>query len=96
MSDFILDGRECIVLWCLTVILLYTYFIFIAPAYSRVRYRSPNFCLIAHAFIHLLTIQFSFLCTCDSCVKPCIALVRDMPFKHTPRPGALDMYFKAH
>ena len=29
-------------------------------------------------------------------LKPCIVIVLDMPFKHAPSPGALDLYFTVH
>ena len=43
--------------------------IFIAPAYSRVRYRSPNFCPSVCSFVRLSTFtsKFGFLDIRDSC-----------------------------
>ena len=29
-------------------------------------------------------------------LKPCIVIVLDIPFKHAPKPGALDLYFTVH
>ena len=47
--------------------------IFIAPAYSRVRYRSPNFCPSVRSFVRpfvrpsTFTSKFGFLDINDSC-----------------------------
>ena len=43
--------------------------IFIAPAYSRVRYRSPNFCPYVRPFVRpsTSTSKFGFLDINDSC-----------------------------
>ena len=43
--------------------------VFIAPAYSRVRYRSPNFCPSVRSFVRpsTFTSKFGFLDIRDSC-----------------------------
>ena len=72
--------------------------IFIAPAYSRVRYRSPNFRPSVLPFvrpsvrpstftskfdIYVEVFVFSALVIAVT-VKPCIVIVLDIPFKHAP------------
>ena len=54
----------------------------IAPAYSRVRYRSPNFCQFVRPFIRpsTFTSKFGFLNINDSCeYSNCIVIVLDIP-----------------
>ena len=58
--------------------------IIIAPAYSRVRYRSPNFCPSVRSSVrqHLRrSLVFSTSMIAVS-LKPCIVIVLDLPFKH--------------
>ena len=70
----------------------------IAPAYSRVRYRSPNFRPSVRPFvrptvrpstftskfdIYVKVFVFSALVIAVT-VKPCIVIVLDIPFKHAP------------
>ena len=68
--------------------------IFIAPAYSRVRYRSPNFCPSVRSSVRLFvrpsvrqhlhrSLVFSTSEIAAS-LKPCIVIVPDIPFKHAP------------
>ena len=68
--------------------------VFIAPAYSRVRYRSPNFCpsvrSSVRAFVrpsvrqHLRRILVFTTSEIAASLKPCIVIVPDIPFKHAP------------
>ena len=66
----------------------------IAPAYSRVRYRSPNFCPSVRSSVRPSTFTskfdiyvevfvFSALVKAVT-VKPCIVIILDIPFKHAP------------
>ena len=60
--------------------------IFIAPAYRRVRYRSPNFhpsTFTSKFDIYVEVFVFSALVIAVT-VKPYIVIVLDIPFKHTP------------
>ena len=61
--------------------------LFIAPAYSRVRYRSPNFRPSVRQHLRR-TLVFPTSVIAAS-MKPCIVIVLDKPFK----PGALALYF---
>ena len=66
----------------------------IAPAYSRVRYRSPNFCPSVHSFVRPSTFTSKFDIYVEVFVfsasviavtmKPCIVIVLDIPYKHAP------------
>ena len=57
--------------------------LFIAPAYSRMRYRSPNFRPSVRP--STFTSKFGFPYISDSeYMKPCIVIVLDIPFKHAP------------
>ena len=64
--------------------------IFIAPAYSRVRYRSSNFrpslSSSVRSFIrqHLRRSLVFSTSVIAASLKPCIVIVLDMPFKHAP------------
>ena len=72
--------------------------VIIAPAYSRVRYRSPNFRPSVHPFVlpsvrpSTFTSKFDiyvkvFVFSASEIavtVKPCIVIVLDIPFKHAP------------
>ena len=85
----------------------WTWFL-IAPAYSRVRYRSstyrpfirPSIRLFVHSFIHSLVLHhvdvlFSAAVIAGS-MKSCIVIVLDTLFKHAPWPSALDLHFTLH
>ena len=71
-----------------------SYFIFIAPAHSRVRYRSPNLRLFVRQSVRpsTFTLKFDiyvevFVFSASEIavtVKPCIVIVLDIPFKHAP------------
>ena len=64
--------------------------IFIAPAYSRVRYRSPNFCPSVRSFVrsfvrqHLRRSLVFSTSEIAASLKPCIVIVPDIPFKPAP------------
>ena len=60
--------------------------IFIAPAYSRVRYRSPNFCPSVRSSVrqHLRRSLVFSTSEIAGSLKPCIVIVPDIPFKHAP------------
>ena len=68
--------------------------IFIAPAYSRVRYRSPNFCPSVRSFVrsfvrpsvrqHLRRSLVFSTSEIAASLKPCIVIVPDILFKHAP------------
>ena len=91
-------GGKMIDVW---ISLLKNYFhchLFIAPAYSRMRYRSPNFRPSVRLFvrptvrpstftskfdIYVEVFVFSTLVIAVT-VKPCIVIVLDIPFKHAP------------
>ena len=65
--------------------------LFIAPAYIRVRYRSPNFrSSVRQHLRRSLVFPTSVIA---ASMKPCIVIVLDIPFKHAPWPGALALYF---
>ena len=53
----------------------------IAPAYSRVRYRSPNFCPSVRPLRQSLVFSTSEIA---ASLKPCIVIVPNIPFKHAP------------
>ena len=67
---------------------------FIAPAYSRVRYRSPNFRPSVRSSVRPSTFTSKFDIYVEVfvfsaseiavTVKPCIAIVLDITFKHAP------------
>ena len=65
------------------------YIFFIAPAYSRVGYRSPNFCpsvrLFVRSFVrqHLRRSLVFSTSEIAASLKPCIVIVPDILFKHT-------------
>ena len=67
------------------VYVLYQLF-FIAPAYSRVRYRNPNFRPSVNIYVEVCFFSTSVIA---ASMKPCIVIVLDIPFKHAPWPGAL-------
>ena len=66
----------------------------IAPAYSRVRYRSPNFFPSVRSFVrssvrsfvrqHLRRSLVFSTSEIAASLKPCIVIVPDIPFKHAP------------
>ena len=68
--------------------------LFIAPAYSRVRYRSPNFCPSVRSSVrsfvrssvrqHLRRSLVFSTSEIAASLKPCIVIVLDIPFKHAP------------
>ena len=64
--------------------------IFIAPAYSRVRYRSSNFRTFVRSFVrsyvrqHLRRSSVFSTSVIAASLKPCILIVLDIPFKHAP------------
>ena len=71
--------------------------IFIAPAYSRVRYRSPNFCPSVRSsvrpscpstftskfdiYVEVFVFSASVIAVT---MKTCLVIVLDILFKHTP------------
>ena len=68
--------------------------VFIAPTYSRVRYRSPNFCPSVSPSVspsvrssvrqHLRRSLVFSTSEIAGSLKPCIVIVLDIPFKHAP------------
>ena len=64
--------------------------IFIAPAYSRVRYRSSNFRPSVRSFVrsfvrqHLRRSLVFSTSEIAASLKPCIVIVPDILFKHAP------------
>ena len=77
----IIKKRSYEQIWCL---------FFIAPAYNRVRYRSPNFCPSVRSFVrpsvrqHLRRSLVFSTSVIAASLKPCIVIVPDIPFKHAP------------
>ena len=62
----------------------------IAPAYSRVQYRSSNFRPSVRSFVrsfvrqHLRRSLLFSTSEVAASLKPCIVIVPDIPFKHAP------------
>ena len=69
--------------------------IFIAPAYSRVRYRNKNFYLyIRHSVRPSTSVTINFSVPMIARImKPCIIIVLDLLYKHAPWPCTLDLHF---
>ena len=65
--------------------------LFITPAYSRVLYRSPNFCpsdrLFVNVYVKVWHLYRSLIFSASvihASVKSCTIIALDIPFKHAP------------
>ena len=59
-------------------------FIFIAPAYSKVRYRGSTFCPFVRPFVHNLCHGAYSVAAIAGSMKPCIVITLDTHFKKAP------------
>ena len=91
-----------------SVVVVVVFVVFIAPAYSRVQYRSsnPSVRTFVRSFVrssvrsfvrqHLRRSLVFSTSVIAASLKACIVIVIDIPFKHAPRPSTLDLYFTVH
>ena len=66
--------------------------LFIAPSYSRVRYKSPNFRPSVRQHLRRTLVFPTSVIHVTASMKPCIVVDLDIPFKHAHWPGALALY----
>ena len=74
--------------------------VFIAPAYSKVRYRGSTFRSFVRSFVrpsvHNLCQGAYSVAVIAGSMKPCIVITLDTHFKKAPWSSALDLDFMVH